>query len=111
MAGIEAINYDGTNNGRLAFDNKGVARVGDVGDEQPLLTRVEATSLTNGQVFVWDSENQRAAGSSEYAKNTVVDAKIANAVKPASQTILGVAKMWTTTNSDGEVTLNISTEA
>ena len=48
---------------------------------------------------------------SNFAKSTEVDTKIANAIKPASQTILGVAKMWTTTNSDGEVTLNISTEA
>lgn len=70
LTGIEAINYDGENNGRLAFDNEGIARVGDVGDEQPLLTRDEATSLTNGQVLVWDSVDLKAKGSSDYVKNT-----------------------------------------
>lgn len=70
LTGIEAINYDGTNNGRLAFDNKGVARVGDVGDEQPLLTRDEEASLTTGQVLVWDGINLKAIGSSNYVKNT-----------------------------------------
>lgn len=70
LTGIEAINYDGTNNGRLAFDNKGVARVGDVGDEQPLLTRDEARNLTNGQVLIWDGINLKAIGSSSFVKNT-----------------------------------------
>lgn len=70
LTGIEAINYDGANNGRLAFDSKGVARVGDVGDEQPLLTRDEEVNLTTGQVLVWDGTNLRAIGSSDYVKNT-----------------------------------------
>lgn len=70
LTGIEAINYDGANNGRLAFDSKGVARVGDVGDEQPLLTRDEEANLTTGQVLVWDGTNLRAIGSSNYVKNT-----------------------------------------
>lgn len=39
--GIEAILYDGTNNGRLVFDRNGIARVGDTGEEQPLATREE----------------------------------------------------------------------
>ncbi len=70
LTGLEAINYDGENNGRLAFDNEGVARVGDVGDEQPLLTREETSNLTDGQVLVWDSTNLKAKGSSDYVKNT-----------------------------------------
>ena len=70
LTGIEAINYDGANNGRLAFDSKGVARVGDIGDEQPLLTRDEEANLTTGQVLVWDGTNLRAIGSSNYVKNT-----------------------------------------
>lgn len=39
--GIEVYNYNGIHDGRLVFDNKGIARVGDVGDEQPLATREE----------------------------------------------------------------------
>ena len=59
-AGFEIIKYDGTNDGRLVIDNTGTARVGDVGDEQPLLTRAETGSLTNGQSLIWDSANAKA---------------------------------------------------
>jgi hypothetical protein len=51
--GIEAVKYDGINNGRLAFDKDGIARVGDVGSEQPLATR-EETPIDNG-IAIWNS--------------------------------------------------------
>ena len=50
--GIQAQKYDGTNNGRLGFNANGEARVGDIGDEQPLLTRDEVANLVDGQVLV-----------------------------------------------------------
>ena len=50
--GIQAQKYDGTNNGRLGFNAAGEARVGDIGDEQPLLTRDEVANLVDGQVLV-----------------------------------------------------------
>lgn len=56
-AGIEATLYDGTNNGRLAFDSNGIARVGDVGDEEPIATRAE--TLTDGATVVWDNSALR----------------------------------------------------
>ena len=59
-AGFEVIKYDGMNDGRLVIDNSGVARVGDVGDEQPLLTRDEAADLTDGESLVWDAANAKA---------------------------------------------------
>ena len=59
-AGFQVTKYDGTNDGRLVVDNAGVARVGDVGDEQPLLTRDEAADLTDGDSLIWDSANSRA---------------------------------------------------
>ena len=61
-SGFQVKKYDGTNDGRLVIDNTGTARVGDVGDEQPLLTRAESGSLTNGQLFMWDAVNQKAIG-------------------------------------------------
>ena len=64
FSGFQVKLYDGVNDGRLVIDNAGVARVGDVGDEQPLLTRDEAANLTNGQLFKWDSVNQKAVGQS-----------------------------------------------
>ena len=69
-SGIIAHKYDGTNDGRLGFNANGEARVGDVGDEQPLLTRDEITNLQDGQVLVWNGENLKAIGSNNYVKNT-----------------------------------------
>lgn len=53
-SGFEFVKYDGTNNGRLAVDNEGTARVGDVGDERPLATRDESSNLTNKGLAIWD---------------------------------------------------------
>ena len=51
--GIEAVNYNGINSGRLVFDNTGTARVGDVGSEQPLATREETP--TDDGIAIWNS--------------------------------------------------------
>lgn len=69
-AGFEAEKYDGENTGVLGFGADGVARVGDKGNEQPLLTRQESSDLTDGSVLTWDSETNRAVGNSNYVKNT-----------------------------------------
>ena len=100
LTGIRAKNYDGENDGQLGFDADGTARVGDVDDTQPLLTRDEAENLTEGQVLVWDGVKLRAVGSNDFVKNTDV----------ASETKLGLIKAWMSTNEDGEIGLNISTE-
>ena len=55
--GIQAKLYDGLSDGRLVFGSDGFARVGDVGDEQPLATRVETP--TDGYYAVWDDTNKR----------------------------------------------------
>ena len=55
--GIKALKYDGTNDGQLVFDKTGTARVGDVGSEQPITTRIE--SPTNGKFAIWDNDNSR----------------------------------------------------
>ena len=98
--GIKALLYDGANNGRLGFNASGEARVGDIGDEQPLLTRDEVANLRNGQVLTWDNSQLKAVGSDDFIKNT--DA--------ASVTKMGISKMWVSANEDGELGLNISTE-
>lgn len=59
-SGFQVKKYDGTNDGRLVIDNQGVARVGDVGDEQPLLTRDESANMSNGALIAWDGTDQRA---------------------------------------------------
>ena len=56
--GIQAVKYDGTNDGQLVFGKDGVARVGDIGNTQPLATRAEAGALTDGHVLQWDAAGQ-----------------------------------------------------
>ena len=56
--GIQAVKYDGTNDGQLVFGKDGVARVGDVGNTQPLATRAEKNLLTDGHVLQWDAAGQ-----------------------------------------------------
>ena len=70
-SGLEYIKYDGTNNGRLVIDNTGTARVGDIGDEQPLLTRDEKANLSNGAVLIWDDATNKAIKASEKGSNTL----------------------------------------
>lgn len=56
-AGFIAQKYDGTNDGHLVFDKDGVARVGDVGSEQPIATREETP--TNNGIALWDNTSQK----------------------------------------------------
>jgi len=51
--GFEVIKYDGVKNARMVFDKNGIARVGDVGNEQPLVTRLENTGMTDNKVTYW----------------------------------------------------------
>lgn len=59
-SGFQVKKYDGTNDGRLVIDNTGTARVGDVGDEEPLLTRDEAADMTSGALLRWDGAGFKA---------------------------------------------------
>ena len=57
-AGFEIQNYDGNNTtGHLVFDNQGTARVGDIGEEEPLTTRAEANEIINGSIATWGIKN------------------------------------------------------
>ena len=60
VTGIQAKKYDGTNDGQLVFNRNGEARVGDVGDTEPLLTRDELANMTNARPLVWDGTNSKA---------------------------------------------------
>ena len=86
-AGLEINLYDGVNKGRLVIDSNGVARVGDVGDEQPLLTRSESDTLTDQQPLIWDKQTQRAITSDEYYTKTQVDSAVVH--KTGNETISG----------------------
>jgi hypothetical protein len=58
--GIQAKKYDGTNDGQLVFDKDGEARVGDVGDTEPLMTRDELADMTDGSLLKWDGTKKKA---------------------------------------------------
>lgn len=66
--GIQAVKYDGTNDGQLVFGKDGVARVGDVGNTQPLATRAEKNLLADKHLVQWD-----AAGQTLVDSNRTVD--------------------------------------
>lgn len=63
LTGLRAKLYDGINDGQLGFDSAGTARVGDIGDTQPLLTRSEKGDLINNHLLSWDSTNLKAVDS------------------------------------------------
>lgn len=68
VTGIQAKKYDGTNDGQLVFNRNGEARVGDVGDTEPLMTRDELANMTDARPLVWDGTNSKAVtGSSAQA--------------------------------------------
>lgn len=81
-AGFQVKLYDGVNDGRLVIDNSGIARVGDVGDEQPLLTREEAANLNNGALLKWDAVNSKAVDEGTVGDDTH-PVKIVNGVATA----------------------------
>lgn len=69
FAGLVALLYNGIVSGRLGFKADGTAYVGDVGDEQPLLTRDDVVNLVDGQVLIWSGDKLKAIGSSDFIKN------------------------------------------
>ena len=65
FSGFQVKKYNGSDDGRLVIDNAGVARVGDIGDEQPLLTRDETDNMVSGDLVRWDGVNKKAITSSD----------------------------------------------
>lgn len=93
LTGITGLLYDGVHNGVLGFDNLGTARVGDEGDEQPLLTRAESNALANGHILVWDATNKRAVDGGSIIDRAYPIGSIYqnadNANNPADPSLLG----------------------
>jgi len=64
-SGFQVKKYNGSDDARLVVDNEGVARVGDLNDEQPLMTRDEVADMTSGNIVVWDGVNKKAITSAK----------------------------------------------
>ena len=69
-SGFQVKLYDGVNDGRLVIDRDGTARVGDVGDEQPLMTRDESADLDDGGLLKWDAANSKAVSEGTVGSDT-----------------------------------------
>ena len=64
LSGFHVKKYNGVDDSRLGVDNTGTMRVGDVGFEQPLMTRDETGDMTSGNFVLWDRVNEKAITSS-----------------------------------------------
>ena len=60
LSGFHVKKYNGVDDSRLGVDNTGTMRVGDVGSEEPLLTRDEVANMTSGDLLKWDGVNLKA---------------------------------------------------
>ena len=99
VAGLIMKLYDGVNDGALVVSNDGTARVGDVGSEQPLMTRDEAADMTDGAILEWDALNNKAV-TSDKAVSDLTPKGYIRAHFTGSQTI--------TANTVSAVNLNLS---
>lgn len=93
FSGFRVNKYDSVHDGHLVMDMNGVARVGDVNDEQPLATRDEAGNMTSGAIVKWDGVNQKLITSSANVGDDTHPVKIVGgepvSVSTALQTELG----------------------
>ena len=115
FSGFQVKKYDGADDGRLVIDSSGVARVGDVGDEQPLATRDEAADMTSGAFVKWDNVNQKMIAPASNAGSDTKPIKIVNGEAVAvtndlvttdtAQSITG--KKTYVQNSNGGYTLSV----
>lgn len=80
-AGLHVKKYNGVDDARLVVDNEGMARVGDVNDEQPLLTRDEVADMTSGNILAWDGVNKKAITSGKSVSDISADIATAVAAK------------------------------
>lgn len=77
-SGLQVKKYDGTQDCRLVVDNQGVARVGDINDEQPLATRDEVADMTSGALVKWDGVNEKLIAPSSNTGSDARPVKVVN---------------------------------
>ena len=78
FSGFRVNKYDSVHDGHLVMDMNGVARVGDVNDEQPLATRDEAADMTSGALVKWDGVNMKLIAPNSNIGTDVKPIKIVN---------------------------------
>ena len=105
FSGLQIEKYDGVNNCRLVVDDQGVARVGDVNDEQPLATRDEVADMTSGALVEWDGVNEKLVTSSANVGSDSQPVKIVGGVPVAVSASL-LSETSKTTGATGGVKLS-----
>ena len=110
FSGFQVKKYNGSDDGRLVMDNAGVARVGDLGDEQPLATRDEASNMTSGALVKWDGVNEKMIAPASNVGNDTHPVKIVNgeAVAVVNEVIDTSGNAQSKTGALTVGTLNIS---
>lgn len=111
FSGFQVKKYDGVDDGRLVIDSSGVARVGDVGDEQPLATRDEAADMTSGAFVKWDNVNQKMIAPASNVGSDKKPVKIVGgeAVSVAEELVdLTSAQLLQNKDWDGSLHMHIS---
>lgn len=78
ISGVRVNKYDGVNSLNLGVDSTGTMRVGDLMDEQPLLTRDESEDMTSGALLKWDGVNKKAIAPASNVGSDVKPIKIVN---------------------------------
>lgn len=108
VSGLIMKKYDGVNDGALVVDNSGTARVGDVGDEQPLMTRDESEDLSDGAILAWDTAGQKATGYQTSVGSDAKPVKFVNGepVAVASDLLSKVSAIFAYNTAGGSIAAN-----
>lgn len=87
LSGFHIKKYNGVDDSRIGVDSSGTMRVGDVGSEQPLLTRDEVANMTSGNILTWDGVNKKAITSAKSVSDITGDITTLDTVKAAKSDI------------------------
>ena len=89
LSGFHVKKYNGVDDSRLGVDSSGTMRVGDVGSEQPLMTRDEVADLTSGNILLWDGVNEKAITSNKSVSDISGDIAAVDAAKVSGSGNIG----------------------
>ena len=104
-SGFQVKKYNGSDDARLVVDNEGVARVGDLNDEQPLMTRDEVANMTNGAIVTWDGTNKKAVAAASNIGSDTKPIKIVNGQAVAVTNDLAVNSQVVHNSGDETITV------
>ena len=108
LSGIRVKKYNGADDLNLGVDNLGVMRVGDLGDEQPLATRDEASAMTSGALVKWDSVNKKMiAPASNVGGNTKPLKEVGGELVPVDNDLVDVTSRQSMSGKDFTSRVNI----